>query len=113
METPIHFCLRFEKVVDVEVWHSDGELFSVFDLNSSDLLGYLYPYIPGLEGDVLKVITCCVTNVAPVYALLSMCKIRIQAWFAVGLEVSQVRRFLPLIGRAIKFVAFNLRTEDV
>nr|XP_043636225.1 probable thimet oligopeptidase [Erigeron canadensis] len=36
------FGLRFEKVADAEVWHSDVELFSVFDLNSTDLLGYFY-----------------------------------------------------------------------
>ncbi|KAI3733401.1 hypothetical protein L6452_12844 [Arctium lappa] len=36
------FGLRFEKVDGAEVWHSDVQLFSVFDLNSTDLLGYFY-----------------------------------------------------------------------
>ncbi|KAI3516067.1 hypothetical protein L1887_14976 [Cichorium endivia] len=44
------FGLRFEKVVDAEVWHGDVELFSVFDLNSSDLLGYFYLDIYTREG---------------------------------------------------------------
>lgn len=34
--------LRFEEVRDTEVWHSDVEVFSVFDLTSNELLGYFY-----------------------------------------------------------------------
>lgn len=34
--------LRFEEIADVEVWHSDVRAFSVFDLSSSELLGYFY-----------------------------------------------------------------------
>jgi thimet oligopeptidase len=34
--------LRFEEVVDAEVWHSDVQVFSVFDLSSNELLGYFY-----------------------------------------------------------------------
>nr|GEV62230.1 probable thimet oligopeptidase isoform X1 [Tanacetum cinerariifolium] len=44
------FGLRFEKVADAEVWHSDVQLFSVFDLNSTDLLGYFYLDIYAREG---------------------------------------------------------------
>ncbi|KAF5778218.1 putative neurolysin [Helianthus annuus] len=36
------FGLRFEKVSDAEVWHPDVELYSVFDLNSTDLIGHFY-----------------------------------------------------------------------
>lgn len=34
--------LRFEETADAEVWHSDVHLYSVFDLSSSELLGYFY-----------------------------------------------------------------------
>ena len=34
--------LRFEEIADIEVWHSDVHAFSVFDLSSSELLGYFY-----------------------------------------------------------------------
>ncbi|KAJ0094102.1 hypothetical protein Patl1_16849 [Pistacia atlantica] len=44
------FGLRFEEVVDVEVWHSDVRVFSVFDLSSSELLGYFYLDIYKREG---------------------------------------------------------------
>ncbi|PWA69772.1 zincin-like metalloprotease [Artemisia annua] len=44
------FGLRFEKVTDAEVWHSDVQLFSVFDLNTTDLLGYFYLDIYAREG---------------------------------------------------------------
>ncbi|KAF7124820.1 hypothetical protein RHSIM_Rhsim12G0036000 [Rhododendron simsii] len=36
------FGLRFEEIVDAEVWHSDVQLYSVYDLSSSELLGYFY-----------------------------------------------------------------------
>ncbi|KAI3467654.1 hypothetical protein Pfo_024317 [Paulownia fortunei] len=36
------FGLRFEEVVDAEVWHQDVQLFSVFDLSSGELMGYFY-----------------------------------------------------------------------
>lgn len=38
----LHTGLRFEEVVDVEVWHSDVRVFSVCDLSSRELLGYFY-----------------------------------------------------------------------
>lgn len=44
------FGLRFEKITDAEVWHSDVELFSVFDLNSTDLIGYFYLDLYTREG---------------------------------------------------------------
>lgn len=34
--------LRFEEIKDVEVWHDTVRLFSVWDANSSDLLGYFF-----------------------------------------------------------------------
>uniref|UniRef100_A0A2N9FSA7 Peptidase M3A/M3B catalytic domain-containing protein n=1 Tax=Fagus sylvatica TaxID=28930 RepID=A0A2N9FSA7_FAGSY len=36
------FGLRFEEIVDAEVWHSDVRVFSVFDLSSQELFGYFY-----------------------------------------------------------------------
>ncbi|XP_022726410.1 probable thimet oligopeptidase isoform X3 [Durio zibethinus] len=36
------FGLRFEEIVDADVWHSDVQVFSVFDLSSGELLGYFY-----------------------------------------------------------------------
>lgn len=36
------FGLRFDEVVDAEVWHQDVQLFSVFDLSSGELMGYFY-----------------------------------------------------------------------
>lgn len=44
------FGLRFEEIADVEVWHSDVRAFSVFDLSSSELLGYFYLDIHPREG---------------------------------------------------------------
>ncbi|CAI9093276.1 OLC1v1028741C1 [Oldenlandia corymbosa var. corymbosa] len=44
------FGLRFEIIEDAEVWHSDVELFSVFDLSSGDLMGYFYLDIYSREG---------------------------------------------------------------
>lgn len=34
--------LRFEEVIDAEVWHYDVKLYSVFDLNSGELIGYFF-----------------------------------------------------------------------
>jgi hypothetical protein len=34
--------LRFEEIAGAEVWHCDVRVFSVFDLSSSELLGYCY-----------------------------------------------------------------------
>ncbi|XVF02672.1 hypothetical protein REPUB_Repub04eG0194500 [Reevesia pubescens] len=36
------FGLRFEEIADADVWHSDVQVFSVFDLSSGELLGYFY-----------------------------------------------------------------------
>ncbi|XP_021854484.2 probable thimet oligopeptidase [Spinacia oleracea] len=36
------FGLRFEEIVIAEVWHEDVRVFSVFDLSSSELMGYAY-----------------------------------------------------------------------
>ncbi|KAG8641669.1 probable thimet oligopeptidase isoform X2 [Manihot esculenta] len=36
------FGLRFQKIADAEVWHSDVCVFSVFDLSSCELLGFFY-----------------------------------------------------------------------
>ncbi|XP_044490824.1 probable thimet oligopeptidase isoform X2 [Mangifera indica] len=36
------FGITFKEVVDVEVWHNDVRVFSVFDLSSNELLGYFY-----------------------------------------------------------------------
>ncbi|KAK1419976.1 hypothetical protein QVD17_29451 [Tagetes erecta] len=44
------FGLRFEKVTDAEVWHNDVELYSVFDLNSTDLIGHFYLDVYTREG---------------------------------------------------------------
>ncbi|KAK9027773.1 hypothetical protein V6N11_067596 [Hibiscus sabdariffa] len=35
--------LRFEETADVEAWHCDVRVFSVFDLISGELLSYFYP----------------------------------------------------------------------
>lgn len=34
--------LRFEEVIDAEIWHCDVKLYSVFDLNSGELIGYFF-----------------------------------------------------------------------
>lgn len=44
------FGLRFEEIADAEAWHSDVQLFSVFDLNSGELLGHFYLDIYSREG---------------------------------------------------------------
>ncbi|KAM7487196.1 hypothetical protein LguiB_024680 [Lonicera macranthoides] len=44
------FGLRFEETADAEVWHSDVHLYSVFDLSSSELLGYFYLDLYSREG---------------------------------------------------------------
>ncbi|KAG5520708.1 hypothetical protein RHGRI_033331 [Rhododendron griersonianum] len=44
------FGLRFEEIVDAEVWHSDVQLYSVYDLSSSELLGYFYLDLFAREG---------------------------------------------------------------
>lgn len=36
------FGLRFEEIADAEVWHPDVQLYSVYDLSSSELFGYFY-----------------------------------------------------------------------
>uniref|UniRef100_A0A2P2KEA5 Putative thimet oligopeptidase n=1 Tax=Rhizophora mucronata TaxID=61149 RepID=A0A2P2KEA5_RHIMU len=36
------FGLRFQEIVDAELWHGDVCAFSVLDLSSGDLLGYFY-----------------------------------------------------------------------
>lgn len=42
MLCPLPAGLRFEEIVDADVWHSDVRVFSVFDLSSGELLGYFY-----------------------------------------------------------------------
>ncbi|KAM7269210.1 hypothetical protein ACFE04_024707 [Oxalis oulophora] len=44
------FGLNFKEIVDAEVWHPDVSVFSVFDLSSSELLGYFYLDIYKREG---------------------------------------------------------------
>ncbi|KAF5741135.1 putative oligopeptidase [Tripterygium wilfordii] len=44
------FGLRFEESADAEIWHSDVRLFSVFDLNSGELIGYVYLDLYTREG---------------------------------------------------------------
>ncbi|KAA8533259.1 hypothetical protein F0562_033208 [Nyssa sinensis] len=44
------FGLRFEEIADAEVWHGDVHLYSVFDLGSSELLGYFYLDMYSREG---------------------------------------------------------------
>ncbi|PON71619.1 Peptidase M3A/M3B [Trema orientale] len=36
------FGLRFEEIEDPKIWHSDVRVFSVFDSNSGELMGYFY-----------------------------------------------------------------------
>ncbi|KAI7997996.1 putative thimet oligopeptidase [Camellia lanceoleosa] len=45
-----HGRLRFEEITDAEVWHSDVHLYSVYDLSSSELLGYFYLDMFSREG---------------------------------------------------------------
>ncbi|KAM3706119.1 hypothetical protein ACJW30_03G131000 [Castanea mollissima] len=44
------FGLRFEEILDAEVWHGDVRVFSVFDLSSRELFGYFYQDIYAREG---------------------------------------------------------------
>ncbi|KAL7196084.1 hypothetical protein ACSBR1_036168 [Camellia fascicularis] len=44
------FGLRFEEIADAEVWHYDVHLYSVYDLSSSELLGYFYLDMFSREG---------------------------------------------------------------
>ncbi|KAK9108396.1 hypothetical protein Syun_024407 [Stephania yunnanensis] len=44
------FGLRFEEVVDAEVWDSEVQLFSALDYRSSELLGYFYLDMYAREG---------------------------------------------------------------
>ncbi|CAL5421948.1 unnamed protein product [Camellia sinensis] len=47
---PDLFGLRFEEIANAEVWHSDVHLYSVYDLSSSELLGYFYLDMFSREG---------------------------------------------------------------
>ncbi|KAL5552527.1 hypothetical protein UlMin_039928 [Ulmus minor] len=44
------FGLRFEEIVDPEVWHCDVRVFSVLDSSSGELLGYFYLDLHTREG---------------------------------------------------------------
>ncbi|KAL6969325.1 thimet oligopeptidase [Sarracenia purpurea var. burkii] len=44
------FGLRFEEIIDAEVWHSDVQLYSVYALSSRELLGYFYLDMFSREG---------------------------------------------------------------
>ncbi|XP_024636041.1 probable thimet oligopeptidase isoform X2 [Medicago truncatula] len=44
------FGLRFEEIAGAEVWHCDVRVFAVFDLSSSELLGYCYLDLFSREG---------------------------------------------------------------
>ncbi|CAK9312423.1 unnamed protein product [Citrullus colocynthis] len=52
------FGLRFEEVIDAEVWHCDVKLYSVFDLNSGELIGYFFLDLYTREGKYIH--TCVV-----------------------------------------------------
>lgn len=76
------FALRFEEIKDVEVWHDTVRLFSVWDANSSELLGYFFLDIFSREGkyDHTCVVAlqngCMCSNGSrkvPVAVLLSQC----------------------------------------
>ncbi|KAJ8758908.1 hypothetical protein K2173_002687 [Erythroxylum novogranatense] len=44
------FGLRFQEIADARVWHDAVRLFSVFDLNSGDLIGYFFLDLYAREG---------------------------------------------------------------
>ncbi|KAJ1375756.1 Peptidase M3A/M3B catalytic domain [Sesbania bispinosa] len=44
------FGLKFEEIAGADVWHCDVRVFSVFDLSSSELLGYCYLDLFSREG---------------------------------------------------------------
>lgn len=52
------FGLRFEEVIDAEIWHCDVKLYSVFDLNSGELIGYFFLDLYTREGKYIH--TCVV-----------------------------------------------------
>ncbi|WJZ81537.1 hypothetical protein VitviT2T_001376 [Vitis vinifera] len=77
------FGLRFEEIADVEVWHSDVRAFSVFDLSSSELLGYFYLDIHPREGKYGHICVVALQNGSlssngarqiPVALLISQCQ---------------------------------------
>ncbi|XP_051116561.1 probable thimet oligopeptidase [Andrographis paniculata] len=44
------FGLRFDEILDAEVWHQDVKLFSVFDLGTCELMGHFYLDLYTREG---------------------------------------------------------------
>ncbi|KAI9080842.1 hypothetical protein K1719_037151 [Acacia pycnantha] len=77
------FGLRFEEIVDSEVWHSDVRVFSVFDLGSGELLGYFYLDLYSREGKYGHTCVVALQNNAstisqakqvPVALLISQCQ---------------------------------------
>ncbi|PNY07048.1 neurolysin [Trifolium pratense] len=77
------FGLRFEEIAGAEVWHCDVRVFSVFDLSSSELLGYCYLDLFSREGKYghscvvplqNSALTISGTRQIPVALLLSQCQ---------------------------------------
>ncbi|KAM0932161.1 putative thimet oligopeptidase [Dioscorea sansibarensis] len=76
------FGLRFEEIKDVEAWHESVRLFSVRDINSSELLGYVYLDLFSREGKythtcVLALQNGCLspngTRQIPIALVISQC----------------------------------------
>ncbi|XP_024989612.1 probable thimet oligopeptidase isoform X2 [Cynara cardunculus var. scolymus] len=109
------FGLRFEKVDDAEVWHSDVQLFSVFDLNSTDLLGYFYLDMYTREGKygqtcVVPLQNSSVTNGSrqvlfqiPVALLVTQIKKEVGG-DPVLLRFSEVLKFFHEFGHVVHYI---------
>ncbi|CAL0333113.1 unnamed protein product [Lupinus luteus] len=77
------FGLRFEEIAGADVWHCDVRAFSVFDLGSSELLGYCYLDLFSREGKYGHACVVSLQNSAltisggwqiPVALLISQCQ---------------------------------------
>ncbi|XP_020228604.1 probable thimet oligopeptidase isoform X2 [Cajanus cajan] len=77
------FGLRFEEIAGADVWHCDVRVFSVFDLGSSELLGYCYLDLFSREGKYGHTCVLALQNSAltisgarqiPVGLLISQCQ---------------------------------------
>ncbi|CAL5350478.1 unnamed protein product [Camellia sinensis] len=103
------FGLRFEEIADAEVWHSDVHLYSVYDLSSSELLGYFYLDMFSRENMVTPVLWLFRM------VLLSMVHERLQK--EVGhtalLRFSEVDNLFHEFGHVIAFSTLNSLPDHI
>ncbi|KAF9601832.1 hypothetical protein IFM89_023519 [Coptis chinensis] len=98
------FGLRFDIIPNAETWHSDVQLFSAWDLSSSELLGYFYLDMYSREGKYGHACVLALQNGSIPVALL-ICQFRKEADDNPGLlRFSEVVNLFHELGHVVQHI---------